>query len=101
MRIVKIESLENGAHVNKAGNFSYVPAGYAVIPDSMTLPASFPFVDLEVKEIGGIMTVVSMSEREVPVVEPVKAEPSAQDDTDALLIDHEYRITLLELGVSE
>ena len=28
------------------------------------------------------------------VAEPVKAEPSAQDDTDALLIDHEYRITL-------
>jgi hypothetical protein len=101
MRIVKIESLENGAHVNKTGNFNYVPAGYAVIPDGMTLPASFPFVDLEVKEIDGIMTVVSMSEREVPVAEPVKAEPSAQDDTDALLIDHEYRITLLELGVSE
>lgn len=27
--------------------------------------------------------------------------PTAQDDIDALLIDHEYRLTLLELGVSE
>lgn len=26
-------------------------------------------------------------------------EKSAQDDTDAMLVDHEYRITLLELGV--
>lgn len=26
---------------------------------------------------------------------------TTQDDTDAMLIDHEYRITLLELGVSE
>ena len=33
-------------------------------------------------------------------VEPV-AEPTAQDDTDAMLIDHEYRLTLLELGVTE
>lgn len=31
--------------------------------------------------------------------EPV-AEPTAQDDTDAMLVDHEYRITLLELGVT-
>lgn len=28
-----------------------------------------------------------------------EAEPSAQDDTDAMLIDHEYRLTLLELGI--
>mgnify|MGYP003307176918 CR=1 FL=1 len=28
-------------------------------------------------------------------------EPTAQDDTDAMLIDHEYRLTLLELGISE
>ena len=25
--------------------------------------------------------------------------PTARDDTDAMLVDHEYRITLLELGV--
>lgn len=33
-------------------------------------------------------------------VEPVE-EPSAQDDTDSMLVDHEYRITLLELGITE
>lgn len=33
-----------------------------------------------------------------PDAEP---EPTAQDDTDAMLVDHEYRITLLELGVTE
>lgn len=32
---------------------------------------------------------------EVPTVKTT----TAQDDTDAMLIDHEYRITLLELGV--
>lgn len=30
-----------------------------------------------------------------------EAEPTAQDDTDAMLIDHEYRLTLLELGITE
>lgn len=29
------------------------------------------------------------------------AEPTAQDDTDAMLIDHEYRLTMLELGITE
>ena len=28
-------------------------------------------------------------------------EPTAQDDTDAMLVDHEYRLTLLELGITE
>ena len=29
------------------------------------------------------------------------AEPTAQEDNDAMLVDHEYRITLLELGITE
>lgn len=28
-------------------------------------------------------------------------ELTAQDDTDAMLVDHEYRLTMLELGVTE
>jgi hypothetical protein len=28
-------------------------------------------------------------------------EHTVQDDTDAMLIDHEYRLTLLELGIVE
>ena len=31
----------------------------------------------------------------------VVTTPSAQDDTDAMLIDHEYRLTILELGLTE
>lgn len=34
-------------------------------------------------------------------VEPAGDEPSADEDNDAMLIDHEYRLTLLELGVGE
>ena len=28
-------------------------------------------------------------------------DPSPQDDMDAMLVDHEYRLTLLELGITE
>lgn len=37
---------------------------------------------------------------EIEMNEPA-VEPTAQDDTDAMLIDHEYRLTLLELGLVE
>lgn len=30
-----------------------------------------------------------------------EAEPSEADDTAAMLVDHEYRLTLLELGLTE
>lgn len=36
----------------------------------------------------------------VPYDDGVQTIPTAQDDTDAMLVDHEYRITLLELGLS-
>ena len=43
----------------------------------------------------------TLVERELPELEYTAPEPTAQDDTDSLLIDHEYRITLLELGLVE
>lgn len=30
-----------------------------------------------------------------------EAAPTAQDDTDAMMVDHEYRLTMLELGLTE
>ena len=38
---------------------------------------------------------------EYPQIEPEEKTPTAQDDIDAMLIDHEYRLTMIELGVSE
>lgn len=37
----------------------------------------------------------------VPYDDGEQTIPTAQDDTDAMLVDHAYRITLLELGLSE
>lgn len=33
--------------------------------------------------------------------EPEEQTRTAQDDTDAMMVDHEYRLTLLELGIYE
>lgn len=50
MRFIEIAPLDNGAHRNQTGNLSQVPAGYALIPDEIQVPETFPFVDIEVAE---------------------------------------------------
>lgn len=35
------------------------------------------------------------------IFDPIKGEPTEADDIVSLLIDHEYRLTLLELGIIE
>lgn len=49
--------------------------------------------------------IVKRTEKELAdqlaAMQPTTTAPSAQEDTDAMLIDHEYRLTLLELGVTE
>ena len=83
MRIVEITSLENGAHRNQEGNFNFIPYGYAVVPVGMETP-NFPFGEVEVEEINGIMTVTkwtagiipetSEAERSVSEVEQLRAD---------------------------
>ena len=48
MRIIEIAALSNGAHRNQTGTFSAVPSGWAEIPDSIAIPDTFPFVNIEV-----------------------------------------------------
>jgi hypothetical protein len=99
MRIIEIAPLENGAHRNQSGGLSVVPEGCAVVPADMECE-NFPFGEVEVEEVNGVMTVTKWTPGEMPEPEPIPApEPTAQDDTDALLVDHEYRLTLLELGL--
>ena len=50
MRIIEIKALDNGSHRNQAGGVSQIPEGYALIPDDMPIPDTFPFVNIEVAE---------------------------------------------------
>ena len=99
MRIIEIKAHENGAHGNYTGNLKTIPKGWAVIPNSLKTE-NFPFGEVEVEEINGVMTVTKWTPGVIPEPTP-EPEPPAQDDIDAMLVDHEYRLTLLELGVNE
>ena len=96
MRIIEIIAQPNGAHRNQSGKFSVIPDGWALIPATVPIPDTFPFVGIEVK--GKVVT--SMTAGVVPETTE-EYIPTAQDDIDAMLVDHEYRLTMLELGLAE
>ena len=79
MRIIKIVAEENGAHsslVSNAFTYANVPDGYAIVPDDVTLPETFPFVNIEVAD--GV--VVSMTAGIVPEPAPEpEPEPTAEE----------------------
>ena len=82
MRIIEIVPLDNGAHNNQNGGLSYVPEGWAVIPASMVCE-NFPFGEVEVAEIDGVMTVTKWTPGEMPEPEPVIDEPTQLDIIEA------------------
>lgn len=49
MTIIEIQPQSNGAHRNQTVSGAVaVPDGWAIIPSGMTIPGTFPFVDLAV-----------------------------------------------------
>ncbi len=54
--IVEIKALPNGAHRNLNGYFNAIPDGWAVVPGNIETE-NFPFGEIEVEEIDGVMTV--------------------------------------------
>ena len=112
MQIIEITPLSNGAHRNQNGDMTCIPEGWAVIPPNVLIPNTFPFVDVEAAN--GVVTKLA----EKPVPDPAPApEPAptpeeritalesatgkAIADSDAMNVDQEYRLTLLELGLNE
>lgn len=82
MLIIEIQPQENGAHRNQkpSGNLRIIPEGWAVVPDSIKIPDTFPFVDIEVDG----QTVTSMTAGTVPEPEPESApEPTQLDRIEA------------------
>lgn len=59
MNIVKIEQYENGSHDNQFGVHT-VPEGWAEIPDGMSIPETFPFVNIKVAN--GVVTEMTAGE---------------------------------------
>lgn len=95
MNLVEIEALSNGAHNNQTCDFEIsIPDGWAVIPDGMEIPDTFPFVNLTVDG----QTVTSMTAGTIPEPEPEpEPEPTAEDITLDLLAEIEERTCMLEI----
>lgn len=73
MRIIEVAAFENGAHRNQTiSGVADVPVGWAVIPDDLTIPDTFPFVGLEVTDSDeeSALFVVSMTAGVVPAPAP-------------------------------
>ena len=89
MRIIEIEALSNGAHRNQSGENTSLLEGYAVIPDDMETP-NFPFGEIEVEEIDGVMTVTSWVAGTIPEAEepekPVSEVEQLRADVDYIAV---------------
>ena len=83
MKLVKIDAFENGAHDNQNGGLSYVPEGWAVIPEGMVCE-NFPFGELKAEEIDGVMTVTSWTPGVIPDSN-IEHEPTIAELLDTLL----------------
>ena len=46
--IIEIKEHSNGVHNAIRGMFTSIPEGYAIIPNDMAIPDTFPFVNIEV-----------------------------------------------------
>ena len=83
MKIIEIATLPNGAHRNQTWDASVPPNGWAIIPDNIEIPQTFPFVSITVA--GNIVTSMSAGASPEPQPEqPTDPQPTLGDRVSAL-----------------
>lgn len=75
-RYIQIEPLKNGGHIHSIEKKYKHEEGWAVIPDSIAIPDTFPFVNIEVDG----QTVTAMTAGTVPEPEPEPTPEASQLD---------------------
>lgn len=99
MKIMEIEPLDNGAHRNQelfGVDLPELPEGWAVVPEEMEVPESYPFVNIEAEN--GTVTAMTAGEVPAPEQKPTPA-PTAQDRLEAQVVYTAMMTdTLLEEG---
>ena len=93
MQIIEIQPLENGAHRNQEGEFPSVPDGWAVIPPSLSIPDTFPFVELTVEG----QAVIAIEPGTVPEPEPTPEPPPTAEEQLRADVDYIAAMTGVEL----
>ena len=95
MTIIEIQPDENGGHGNNTFHGTDeitfpIPEGWAVIPNDMEIPDTFPFVNIEVDETKTPPVVTSITPGVAP--EPEPAPPPQPDETSML----KARVAMIE-----
>lgn len=108
MEIIKKEPNPSGAYpAPQNWDSNTPPEGHAVILDTVDMADFYAyngFVTLTIENdtvTAYIPNVEAWEEWKASLPEPSEPEPSEEEDTAAMLVDHEYRLTMLELGLSE
>lgn len=82
MKIIEIKTSEIGGHDNQDFH-GVLPEGWAVIPDTMAIPDTFPFVNITVKD--GVVT--SMTENQEAYDAAVAAAEEAETEAAPTQLD--------------
>lgn len=94
MIIIELTPLKNGAHRNQTtSGLLSVPNGWAVIPEDMEVPETFPFASVEA--INGVVT--ALTPGTVPEPQP---KPEAVPTVDARVAKLENENKLLKEQIS-
>ena len=103
MRIIELQALPNGAHRNQNSSSGLpIPEGWAVVPEDVALPKSFPFVDIEeeLDEGENIHMVTKLKEREVPTDNNIGERIERIAELKQLLAETDYAIIKIAEGVA-
>lgn len=105
--ITKIPN-ESGAYSSpQTWDDPILPVGYATISDTIDMTGFFAYNGFVTLTIDNDAVTSYAPNEEAWVnwkssLPPIaEKEPSEEEDTAAMLIDHEFRLTMLELGLSE
>lgn len=99
--IIKIEAYGNGAHANQSTVPRVIPEGWAVVPNHIEIPDTFPFVEIEVsngvvtKMMRGMVPEASVSE---PDISPAELREQAYNTERSIEWDHKH-LTVSEAAV--
>lgn len=88
MTIIELAPEKNGAHHNQTVSGKIpIPNGWAVIPEDMEIPETFPFVNVEAQD--GIVTALTPGTVPEPQPEP---EPTPTVDARVAKLENENKL---------
>lgn len=89
-----VEAVEEQWHYETVAEYPNGGKDVAKVIDAPGVEAKDAWDEYEM-----VQRYVPYTEEELAAMEEEQNKPTPQDDIDAMMIDHEYRLTILELGL--